>query len=67
MHKFTFIYLFFATFISRYLFKWISAYNNFELFGDSVRYDILSDRILNGNHNMDFTAFVISPLYTCII
>lgn len=63
MHKFTFISLFFATFISRILFKWISGYDNFELFGDSVRYDILSERILNGNHNLDFTAFVISPLY----
>jgi hypothetical protein len=63
MHKFTYFILFFATFISRIVFKLISGYDNFQLFGDSVRYDILSDRIINDDHNMDFIAFIISPLY----
>ena len=63
MHKFTFFILFFATFISRIVFKLISGYDNFQLFGDSVRCDILSDRIINGDHNLDFIAFIISPLY----
>jgi hypothetical protein len=63
MHKFTYIILFLATFISRIVFKLLSGYDNFELFGDSVRYDILSDRILDLNYDLDFIAFIISPLY----
>jgi hypothetical protein len=63
MDKFTYIILFLATFTSRIVFKLLSGYDNFELFGDSVRYDILSDRILDGNTDLDFIAFIISPLY----
>ena len=63
MHKFTYLILFITTILSRLLFKYFSGYDNFQLFGDSVRYDILSDRIIDGCHDLDFTAFIISPLY----
>lgn len=38
-------------------------YDAFELFGDAIRYDILSDNILKGDHNLDITAFITPPLY----
>ncbi len=49
--------------ISRIIFRLCHPADNFELFADSYRYDILSDRILNGNHDLDFIAFIIAPLY----
>lgn len=49
------------------LFKLISGFDNFELFGDALRYDFLSENILNGNQNLDITAFVTAPLYPYLI
>lgn len=63
MFKRDLLLLFISTFLIRMVFKYFSGYSNFELFGDSVRYDILSERILAGNHDLDFIAFIISPLY----
>lgn len=59
-HPSLFIFLLFM--LTRFLFKWISGYDNFELFGDSYRYDILSDRILSGDYDLDYTAYIIAPL-----
>ena len=50
-------------FLSRCLFKWVTGHDNFELFGDSYRYDIFSDQLLSGNFNLDGFAFIIAPLY----
>ena len=55
--------LFTICFMSRVVLKVISGYNNFELFGDSYRYNNLSDRILNGNGDMDIVAYLSAPLY----
>lgn len=41
----------------------MSGYDNFELFGDSTRYDNLSQRILEGDGNMDIIAYLAAPLY----
>jgi hypothetical protein len=48
--------------VMRLVFKAVSGYSCFELFEDSYRYDILSDRILAGNYDLDFTAYLIAPL-----
>lgn len=48
----------------RIAFKWVSGYNNFELFLDSERYDYYSSQILQGNFNLDHTAFILAPLYS---
>ena len=47
--------------VSRIAFKLISGYDNFQLFGDSVRYDNMSNDILAGDANMDIVACL---LYT---
>lgn len=62
-----FIILFVSTLITRVLFKVISGYNNFELFGDALRYDMLSDRILSHNFDLDIVAFIPAPLYPYFI
>ncbi len=48
---------------SRIAFKLISGYDNFQLFGDSVRYDNMSNDILAGDANMDIVAYLAAPLY----
>ncbi len=55
--------IFLACLLSRLIFKWITGNEAFEMFGDAIRYDILSQNIIEGNHNMDLIAFVVSPLY----
>ena len=55
--------IFLLFFLSRCLFKWVTGHDNFELFGDSYRYDIFSDQLLSGNFNLDGFAFIIAPLY----
>ena len=62
-HKYLYLSIFLICLLSRLLFKLISGYNNFELFGDSTRYDMLSDRILEGNFDLDIVAFIVAPLY----
>jgi len=47
----------------RCIFKWVSGYDNFELYLDSERYDYYSNQIVAGNYNMDHTAFILAPLY----
>lgn len=59
-----FIVLFLLCLIVRIAFKYFSGYDNFELFGDSGRYDILSRRIINGEANMDIVAYLSAPLYS---
>ncbi len=54
-------------FLSRCAFKWISGYDNFELFEDSYRYDILSNRILSGDFNLDVVAFIVAPFYPFLL
>jgi len=49
--------------LSRLVFKFISGYDNYELFGDALRYDMLSNRILSGDYNLDMVAFITAPLY----
>ena len=49
--------------VSRILFKLISGYDNFELFGDSVRYDNLSNDIIQGSGDMNIVAYLAAPLY----
>ncbi len=49
--------------VSRIAFKLISGYDNFQLFGDSVRYDNMSNDILAGDANMDIVAYLAAPLY----
>ena len=48
----------------RILFKFLSGYDNYELFVDAYRYDILSTQILNGNYNLDIVAYLSAPLYS---
>ncbi len=55
--------VFFSFICVRYIFRLVHPADNFELFADSYRYDILSDRILSGNYDLDFIAFIIAPLY----
>jgi len=68
-HQLNYIYLtiFLICLLSRLLFKLISGYDNFELFGDAPRYDMLSERILDGNLNLDLVAFLPAPLYIYFI
>ncbi len=56
-------YVFFLCLLVRVLFKVISGYDNFELFGDSYRYDNLSQQIVGGNYNLDIIAYISAPLY----
>ncbi|NNE15641.1 MAG: DUF2079 domain-containing protein [Saprospiraceae bacterium] len=65
--KHPYIFLFSVCLISRILFKWYSGFDNFELFTDSLRYDMLSDRIMEGDANMDMVAYLIAPLYPYLI
>ena len=58
-----YLVLFLLFFLVRIFFKWVSGYNNFELFLDSERYDEYSNNILQGHFNMDHTAFILAPLY----
>jgi len=62
-HKYIYLGIFFICLLSRLLFKLVSGYDNFELFGDSPRYDMLSDRILEGNFDLDIVAFIPAPFY----
>lgn len=62
-HTYIYLGIFLICLLSRLLFKLISGYNNFELFGDSPRYDMLSDRIISGNFDLDLVAFIPAPLY----
>lgn len=56
--------LFILCIASRILYKYFSGLNNYILFhSDALRYDQLSTNILNGNYDLDVTAFVIAPLY----
>jgi len=55
--------IFVTCLITRILFKVLSGYDNFQLFGDSYRYDNLSDQIIAGNGNMDIIAYLCAPLY----
>lgn len=59
----TLLGIFILCLISRLVFKFITGYDNYELFGDALRYDMLSDRILDGNYNLDMVAFITAPLY----
>ncbi len=61
------LFIFGSILISRIIFACIHPADNFTLFGDSYRYDILSDRILSGDYNLDFTAFIIAPGYPYIV
>lgn len=56
--------LFFLCLIVRILFKALSGYDNYELFVDAHRYDILSTQILYGNYNLDIVAYLSAPLYS---
>ena len=59
----TALILFIICFLSRLCFKYLSGYDNFELFGDSLRYDLLSNRIMSGNYDLDIVAFISAPFY----
>lgn len=48
---------------SRWLFLYLSGLDAFQIFGDAIRYDYLSERILGGNHDLDLGAFIVAPLY----
>ena len=56
--------LFFLCLLVRILFKVLSGYDNYELFVDAHRYDILSTQILQGNYNLDIVAYLSAPLYS---
>lgn len=56
--------LFILCLIVRILFKVVSGYDNFELFVDAYRYDILSTQILHGNYDLDIVAYLSAPLYS---
>ena len=56
-------WIFFSFLLTRIGFKWLSGADNFQLFYDSSRYDMLSNRIVNGNYNLDVTAFITAPFY----
>jgi len=58
-----FFFLFVLCLITRILFKFFSPYDNYQLFLDSHRYDELSQRIIEGNFNLDVTSYIIAPLY----
>lgn len=53
--------------VTRLLFKLLSGYDNYQLFPDAHRYDILSDRILSGNYDLDIIAYITAPLYCYIL
>ena len=55
--------LFCLCMITRVGFKLVSGFDNFQLFGDSYRYNNISDRIIAGDTNMDITAYLTAPLY----
>ncbi len=59
--------IFLGFFLSRCIFKWVSGYDNFELFGDSYRYDDLSNRILSGDYNLNVNAFIVAPFYPFLV
>lgn len=57
------LFIFIVFFITRWIYQWATGNDHFSLFGDSYRYDELSDRIISGNFNLDVTAFITAPLY----
>ncbi|MBT8189634.1 MAG: glycosyltransferase family 39 protein [Bacteroidia bacterium] len=59
----TYFILIITCLISRIAFLLLSGYDNFELFNDSFRYDMLSNRIIEGDFNMDVVAYIVAPLY----
>jgi len=59
--------IFMAFLGSRCIYYALSGADHFELFGDSYRYDDLSNRILNGDFNLDIVAFIIAPLYPALL
>ena len=65
--KYLYLAIFLVCLLSRLLFKVVSGYDNFELFGDAPRYDMLSDRIISGNFDLDIVAFIPAPLYIYFI
>lgn len=62
-HKRNIYFLFCLSLLVRILFKWLTPYDNFELFYDSIRYDNLSNKIISGDYNLDVVAYLIAPLY----
>jgi len=61
------IWIFLCCLTSRILFKVLSGYDNFELFGDAKRYDLLSNDILVSDGNMDIVAYLAAPLYPYLL
>ncbi len=55
--------IFLLCFSTRTLFKLLSGFSNYELFVDAHRYDVLSDRILSGNYDLDIVAYITAPFY----
>ena len=56
--------LFFLCLAVRILFKVLSGYDNYELFVDAHRYDMLSNQIVSGNYDLDIIAYLSAPLYS---
>lgn len=59
--------LFALCLLSRLAFMHFTGFDHYELFGDALRYDMLSDRILAGNYNLDMVAFITAPLYPWVM
>lgn len=58
-----YFYIFLLCFLTRWLFYILLQKDVFELFTDSYRYDILSNKILEGDINFDITGIIVAPLF----
>lgn len=56
-------YVFLAVLASRLLFILVSGMSPFDATPDTLRYDKLSDRIIEGHFNMDIGIFIVAPFY----
>lgn len=58
------IFIFFCFFSVRFLFIYLSGFDNFKLQIDSYWYNTQSDNVLNGNFNLLRPLFITAPFFT---
>lgn len=58
------IFIFFCFFSVRFLFIYLSGFDNFKLQIDSYWYNAQSDNVLNGNFNLLRPLFITAPFFT---
>ncbi len=65
--KSTSLGIFLSVFVMHKALRIITGLDAYALFGDSIRYDMLSDQIIRGIHDLDLIAFVSAPLFPYLL